>query len=185
MKIPYIAIEWADETKLTTKLQSIHDTIESDNDLIPLLPNQVNMHPPAHEIIRSIIDLIINYNWEFVTILYSGTRGPQRVQDLIKLPSSSMLKKNKKFRLQIRQLSTDASEWLYQLKEIKLSGSSHIVVDIEPHLFNEFVKKVNILNISYLNSNRVITVFTSKLVNFSKILRLCLFRSISDFVRYF
>ena len=147
LKIPYIAIEWADETKLNSKLQTIQNSIdyfnsEDTNELIPILPNQVNLHPPAHEIIRTIIDLIINYNWEFVTILYSGTRGPQRVQDLIKLPYSSIIKKKRKFRTQIRQLSADTSEWIYQLKEIKLSGSSHIVVDIEPNLFSEFVKKV-------------------------------------------
>ncbi len=114
---------------------------EQEAPSIDQLTNIVNVHPPAHQLMRAYIDLILHYQWEFITILYSEARGPDRVQDLIKLPYSDIKAKSlKKMRLQIRQLSADTSQWIYQLKEIKLSGSSHLIIDIERSLFNEFIK---------------------------------------------
>ena len=138
LNIPYIAIEWSDSNKLA----SAYDTGSIDNNPASSLSNQVNIHPPAHQLIRSVIDLVMHYKWEFITILYAESLGPERVKDLIKLPYSNVWRKNKKMRLQIRQLSINESNWIYQLKEIKLSGSSHIIIDIEKQHFHRFIKIV-------------------------------------------
>ncbi len=49
---------------------------------------------------------------------------------------------NSKFRLQVRQLNSDPKQWIYMLKDVKLSGSSHIIVDIETKYLNLFLEQV-------------------------------------------
>jgi hypothetical protein len=56
----------------------------------------------------------------------------------VRLPSS--VNNENKFRLQIRQLSRDTDKWIYLIKEVKLSGSSHIIVDIETRSLNKFLQ---------------------------------------------
>ncbi len=143
LRIPYIAVEWTEKNNPTSALDYLYS---SDEDLSidsgpDRLTNIVNIHPPSYQLMRAFIDMIIHYKWEFVTILYSEGQGPDRIQDLIKLPYSNMnIKSLKKLRLQVRQLSADTSQWIYQLKEIKLSGTSHLIIDIERDLFNKFIK---------------------------------------------
>ena len=103
----------------------------------------MNIFPPANKHIEAIIDLINHYKWEFVTILYQESLGPNRVEELIRLPSS--LFNENKFRLQVRQLSTDIDKWIYLIKDVKLSGSSHIIVDIENKYLNRFLQLVSYL----------------------------------------
>jgi hypothetical protein len=107
---------------------------------------------------RGIIDLINYYKWEYVTILYQESNGLNRIEDLIKLSrkigtgslgstssssssSSSYTNNNAKFRVQVRQLSSDVSKWIYLIKDVKLSGSSHIIVDIQTKYLNKFLEQ--------------------------------------------
>lgn len=105
--------------------------------------NFVNIHPPASKIMNAIIDLVHMYKWGYVTVLYQEDTGPERIQKFIQLPSTTFYN-SKKFRLQVRQLSSDYDKWIYLIKEIKLSGSSHIIVDIETRLLNKFIQIVSI-----------------------------------------
>ena len=103
--------------------------------------HQVNIHPPASKIITAIIDLVHMYKWEYVTVLYQEDTGPERIMQLIHMPSMKFFSSNK-FHLQVRQLSSDFDKWIYLIKEIKLSGSSHIIVDIETKNLNKFIQIV-------------------------------------------
>ena len=148
MKIPYLAVKWENSNK-SNKLAAPAgpDEPAEDKKADKLKPevsysNQVNMHPPANKLIRAIIDLVNHYKWEYVTILYQETTGPERIEDLIRLPYSNFIN-NKKFRLQVRQLSSDIDKWIFLIKEVKLSGSSHIIVDIETKNLNKFTKIVS------------------------------------------
>ena len=142
LRIPYLAVEWSDSN---TQPISSFDAPHEDKQLPAKFTNQLNLHPPASEVTRAVIDLVIHYRWEYVTILYTESYGPDRVRDLIKLPYSTVwTNKKKKLRLQIRQLSVDKANWVYQLKEIKLSGSSHIIIDIERKNFNDFIRIVSV-----------------------------------------
>jgi hypothetical protein len=105
---------------------------------------------------KAVIDLIDYYNWEYVTILYQESTGLGRIEDLIKLPRPSSKTKdsaqaasrsqhvnlNNKIRLQVRELSLNVNEWIHLIKDVKLSGSSHIIADIQNKNLNKFLKQV-------------------------------------------
>ncbi len=144
MKIPYLTIKWNTLEEENQALSNILDSL--DNEVEPA--NQVlNIHPPAFKLMKSIIDLIGYYKWEYVTILYQESYGFHRIQNLIRLPRSFV--EDNKFRLQVRQLSANVDEWIYLIKEIKLSGTSHIIVDIQSKYLNKFIKQVILSHFAY------------------------------------
>jgi hypothetical protein len=136
LKVPYISIKW--------------DSLEEENAIIAAATqasadgerqiNQVNIHPPAYKLMKAVIDLIDYYKWEYVTILYQESTGLDRIEDLIRLPRRSI--NDNKLRLQVRQLSSDINKWIYLIKDVKLSGSSHIIVDIQTRYLNKFLEQV-------------------------------------------
>jgi hypothetical protein len=138
LKIPYIAIKWEsleEENELLVKVA------QSAIDRKPIEINHVNIHPSANNLMKSVIHLVDYYKWEFVTVLYQESTGLDRVEDLIKLPRN-FIDENNKMRIQVRQLSEDVNKWIYLLKDIKLSGSSHLIVDIQTKYMNTFLKQV-------------------------------------------
>ena len=108
--------------------------------------NQINIHPPAKKLMKAIIDLIDHYKWEYVTLLYHESIGLDRIEDLIRLERKVIAHDDHLVRLQVRQLSKDASDWIYLLKMIKLSGSCHIIVDIQAKFLNLFIRLVSFLS---------------------------------------
>ena len=154
LKIPFISIKWDNEeeensiiAKVTSLLSSqsstgivddIDDEDEDDSDAYNKI-NQINMHPSAHTINNAIIDLITFYKWEFVTILFQESTGLSRIEDLIRLPGTKRNGVESKIRLQVRQLGVDVSKWLYLIKDVKLSGCSFIIVDIQDKYMNTFL----------------------------------------------
>ena len=112
---------------------------------------------------KAMIDLIEYYKWEYVTILFQESTGIHRIEDLIKLPrrpssrlhtragssgghmhhhqSPIHLNLNSKIKLQVRQLSSDVKKWINLIKDVKLSGSSHIIVDIQTKYMNKFLEQ--------------------------------------------
>lgn len=128
--------------------------------------HRINLHPPANKLMKGVIDLITHYKWEYVTILYQeSNNGLNRIEDLIKLSRrlgsgstagghSSMNKQGSsqmgsgnsatsKMRVQVRQLSSDINKWIFLIKDVKLSGSSHIIVDIQTKYLNKFLEQVS------------------------------------------
>ena len=101
--------------------------------------NQINIHPPTHKLLKAIIDLIDYYRWEYITLLFQESTGLDRLEELIRLPRKK--RDDPKFRLQIRQLGANVNNWIYQIKDLRLSGSSHIIVDIETKHLNNFLKQ--------------------------------------------
>lgn len=89
---------------------------------------------------QSIIDLINHYGWEHVTILYQESTGLDKIEDLIRLPHKTT---SSKLRLHVKQLGIDVNQWIYSLKDVKLSGSSHIIVDIQTKNLNTFLEYVS------------------------------------------
>jgi hypothetical protein len=96
---------------------------------------QINLYPPAHKLMRAVLDLVTHYNWDYVTILFQEFDSLSRIEDLIRLQRKT---RNEKLRLTVKQLGPDVKKWVYLLKEIKLSGSSHIIVDIQARHLNKF-----------------------------------------------
>ena len=62
-----------------------------------------------------------------------------RIEDLIRLQTKA---RNEKLRFNVKQLGSNVTKWIDVLKEIKLSGSSHIVVDIQSRHLNKFFEMV-------------------------------------------
>ncbi len=99
---------------------------------------ELNMHPPVTKIISAIIDLIHYYKWEFVTILF---QEPSRIEDLIRYASNEF--QNFKIHFQFTLISKDISEWTTLIKNVKSSGASRIIIDIEAKYINTFLRLVN------------------------------------------
>ena len=143
LKIPYLSIKWEN---YNNKEQNINNELLQNDEYIEYNSN-LNIHPPGNKLIEAMIDLISYYKWEFVTILYQESLGPHRIEDLVRLPINvnNVFNENK-FRLQVRQLSSDVENWIYLIKDVKLSGSSHIIVDIENKHLNRFLQLVININ---------------------------------------
>jgi hypothetical protein len=138
LKVPYISIKW-DSLEEENAIIAAATQTSSDGERGQI--NQVNIHPPAYKLMKAIIDLIDYYKWEYVTILYQESTGLDRIEDLIRLPRRSI--NDNKLRLQVRQLSSDINKWIYLIKDVKLSGSSHIIVDIQTRYLNKFLEQVS------------------------------------------
>ena len=153
LRIPFIFIKWntlEEEDLLVDKINKLNEDDDADIDSSVAEVNQINIHPSAHALTKSIIDLIDYYKWEYVTIMYQETTGLAHIEDLIKLPRRSS--NVNKLRIQVRQLSADVNKWIYLMKDVKLSGSSHIIVDVQTKYLNKFLQQViqTISNWSYL-----------------------------------
>ena len=144
LKIPYLAIKWDSLEEENQILKNAN--MGNDDERMQI--NQINIHPPAYKLMEAIIDLIDYYKWEYVTILYQESTGLDRIEDLIRLPRRTH--NDVKLRLQVRQLSSDVNKWIYLIKDVKLSGSSHIIVDIQTKYLNRFLEQVNYIKKSLL-----------------------------------
>ena len=121
---------------LDENYQNVYDNDELVN------PFSLNVHSPSSKVMHAIVDLTENFKWEFITILYQESLGLEHIQDLIRLPTIAHL--DRPLRTQVRKLSSIMNEWVYLLKDVKLSGSSHIIVDIETKYINDFIKQVSL-----------------------------------------
>ncbi len=124
---------------LLTSLDEKDENLSSNNSI-----THINMYPPAHKLMKAILDLIMFYNWDYVTILFQEFDSLYRIEDLIRLQTKA---RNDKLRFNVKQLGSDVNKWIEVLKEIKLSGSSHIVVDIQSKHMNKFFEIVNFIYI--------------------------------------
>lgn len=90
------------------------------------------------------------YNWEYVTILFHEATGLNRLDDLFKIPKNLSLYNgfsnqntlSNKFRVIVKKLSKDQSLWFDLINEVKLSGSSHVIVDLSTQYLNQFLEIV-------------------------------------------
>jgi len=132
LKIPYLSVKWNDFNEEQITL----DQVESD----PTVElNEICLFPPTKLFTQSFIDLINHYGWEHVTILYQESTGLSKIEDLIRLPFKST---RSKLRMHVKQLGIDVEHWIYTLKDVKQSGSSHIIADIQTKHLNKFLKFV-------------------------------------------
>ena len=97
--------------------------------------NLIVMHPPSFKLMIAICDLIDHYKWKFVTILYQDSTGIGRIKQLL---SIRYLNQNS-IRLQLRKLDVDVDKWMHLLKDVKLSASSHLIIDVETKYFQYFL----------------------------------------------
>lgn len=102
---------------------------------------ELNMYPSTSKILEAITDLINYYKWEFITVVY---QEPSRIEDLIRLSYVKKLNRDFKYRVQFKLLSKHTSDWIDTIKSIKMSGSVHLIVDVENKLINKFLEIVNI-----------------------------------------
>ncbi len=99
---------------------------------------EINLHPPVSKIITAIIDIIHYSKWNFVDVLF---QEPSRIDYLIRYAGSKF--DDKKLHFQFKLLSKNHSEWSSLLKNVRESGSSHIIIDIESKYINSFLKLVS------------------------------------------
>lgn len=111
-----------------------NDIVESTNSLFDL-----NMHPPKDQLNNIIIDLINHYNWSFVIVIY---QEPDRIIDLVNYSNEYY---EHRIRFQFQLFENDISTWPNLIKDIKTSGSQHIVIDLETSFIDYFLKIVNIV----------------------------------------
>ena len=95
---------------------------------------ELNLHPSVNKLLSAIVDLIKYYKWTFVTVLF---QEPNRIEDLIKYSENEL-------NFQFRLISSNSNEWIDLIKEVKSSGSSHIIIDLETKLINKFLRIVSI-----------------------------------------
>lgn len=160
LQIPYIAIKWYENYELEVRQTKFDDEEVTHTELDENYQNiydddlnstSINMHTPSSRIMNAIIDLVGYYKWDYITILYQESLGLEHVKDLIRLPSIAHI--DRIFRTQVRQLGENVNDWVYLLKDVKLSGSSHIIVDIETKYVNEFIRQVKFIVMLILLQN--------------------------------
>jgi hypothetical protein len=167
LNIPFISIKWNNNNDneplvIGTYNQKSEKREEDDDNYIELddsyletdeilNPFSLNMHSPSSKVLNAVYEFSEYYKWEFITILYQESLGLEHIQDLIRLPT--ILHLDRATRFQVRQLSSNITDWIYLLKDIKLSGSNHIIIDIETKYLNAFIKQVSFSfkNKFYLN----------------------------------
>lgn len=138
--IPYISIRW-DSIEDRNSLWHFAKRLTEDGESSPM--NHINIHPPAHIIMRGVLDLITFYKWEYVTILFEESLGLNRIEDLIRLPIF-----NNKLRFRMKKLDSNLSSWPDVLKEMRSVGASHVIVDIKKKNLNTFFNMVFFYNIN-------------------------------------
>ena len=98
----------------------------------------LNIHPSTNKLNNAVIDLILNYNWKKIIVLFDDAT---RVEDLIRFASSDEAYNNK-ITITFRTISSHVYLWQYLLKEVKKSGSIQIIVDLKPEMINDFLRIV-------------------------------------------
>jgi glutamate receptor, ionotropic kainate 2 len=138
LNIPYLTIR--PDTRIDpSSLFLLNENDNTNNNKIDSQNNeyQLNMHPPTSKIMDAIIDLIDYYKWKYITVLY---RDPSRIEDLIEYAGSDdMDYQNSNHNLIFRYLSNNSSDWNDVMKEIRSSGTFHMIVDIETELISQFL----------------------------------------------
>ena len=119
LKIPYLGIKWENEIEQFKSSDLLLNNLTHLNDLNTNYLNYANIHLPANQLVQAVIDLIVEYNWEFVTVIYSESTGPEKVQAFIDMPYTNKIA-NKRFRMQVKQLSKDVKQWVYLIKDVNL-----------------------------------------------------------------
>ena len=98
---------------------------------------ELNLHPPINKLMDASMDILNLYKWSFLTVLY---QEPYRIEDIVRLTGSEY--QENKLRFQFRLLSADTNEWAAVIREIKSSGSFHIIIDIDTKSINSFLNIV-------------------------------------------
>jgi hypothetical protein len=96
------------------------------------------MHPSANDFLKAVVDLIAHYKWQNVVVLYHEERGFDHIMELVDLPRRWPTKLD----VRLRGLSADVESWIFLLKDVRLSGSSHIIVDVQTKYLNKFLQQV-------------------------------------------
>ena len=111
---------------------SINPDVTTTNSMSKQNKFELNLHPSVNKLLNAIVDLIKYYKWTFVTVLF---QEPNRIEDLIKYNENEL-------NFQFRLISSNSNEWIDLIKEVKSSGSSHIIIDLETKLINKFLRIV-------------------------------------------
>ena len=158
LNIPFLSIKWnnnhdkeplvissSNQNNFERRDDEDDNYIELDDSYLEtdqiLNPFSLNMHSPSSKVLNAVYEFSEYYRWEFITILYQESLGLEHIEDLIRLPT--ILHLDKATRFQVRQLSSNITDWIYLLKDIKLSGSNHIIIDVETKYLNSFINQVS------------------------------------------
>ena len=89
-----------------------------------------------HFISQAYADLIKAFNWKSVVVLYENEESLVRLQDVLQLPKSY-----DGIKLKIQQLFTDTDDYRPQLKQIRMSGETKIVIDCSYDKIQEVLRQ--------------------------------------------
>lgn len=95
----------------------------------------LNLYPSLYIINEVLIDLIQSYKWNTITVLFQEEK---RIQKLIQHAAISD-HYDQKIKFQFRMILPNISYWNLLLREVKESGSAHIIVDLESNLVEKFL----------------------------------------------
>jgi len=137
LKIPFIFIKWNTLEEEELLIDKIND-LAHDDELYLDENYQLNMHPSANHFLKAVVDLIAHYKWQNVVVLYHEERGFDHIMELVDLPRRWPTKLD----VRLRGLSADVESWIFLLKDVRLSGSSHIIVDVQTKYLNKFLQQV-------------------------------------------
>lgn len=100
---------------------------------------ELNIHPPIHRLFTAVFDLTQHYKWTLMTVIF---QEPSRIEELVRFAGNEL--HDNKIHFHFRIISSNITNWIGLIRDIKLSGSSHIVVDLETKLINRFLRLVTI-----------------------------------------
>lgn len=131
LNIPYLSID-PNSGYASNNLNSNNNNNDNSAKL-----SEFSLYPPITKLIGAIIDLTVHYKWTFITVLF---QEPGRIEDIIRYASNEF--NDNKIHFQYRLIGADVSNWSGLIKDIKSSGSSHIIIDLETKLINRFLRLV-------------------------------------------
>ncbi|TRY83146.1 hypothetical protein DNTS_020658 [Danionella cerebrum] len=96
----------------------------------------INLYPEYTSISRAILDIVVFFKWNSVTVLYEDGTGLMRMQELIKAPSKNTLK------IRIRQLPSGGGDSRPLLKEMKKEKEFYVIFDCSYQVAAELLKQL-------------------------------------------
>ena len=100
--------------------------------------SSVNLHPHPAVLSKAYADLVEEYGWKSLVIVYENEESLIRLQELLKFP-----KHYEGVKITLKQLNTLTDDYRPMLKEIFYSGETRIVLDCSFDKIEEVLRQAN------------------------------------------
>lgn len=146
MGIPHIIAHWQPEELVPSAALEHHGHTR-------------NFFPDASLFARTLAEVIVDNEWTSFTLIYEHEDSLQRLQDVLQIhgPNDNPVT--------VRQLAVD-DDHQSLLKEVYLSGETHIILDCSPEKLAEVLKQAAGVKMMQEYQTYLITSMDSHLLNF-------------------